>query len=97
MTGRPCSACHARFPPEGFYWRTNASGNRRLVSSKCRGCSNRDKSDYRKAQRTRIKELHLAYGRATLLVVNRALPFGTMRFRQVLAGGGFVHLTESNP
>lgn len=99
MTGRACSACHTRFLPGGFYWRTNASGNRSLVSSKCRGCFNRDKNGHRIAQRVQIEaqRLFAAYGHATLLVVNHSLPPGTSQTCQVLAGGGFVHLTEYNP
>lgn len=105
--GRKCRVCGEHKLPEGYYWRTNASGNRSLVSTACKACRNKAHNAFIKKRTATMKESrqhrmkesrqHRMFGHATLSMVNPSLPPGTTRHRRILAGGGFLHITETNP
>lgn len=93
--GRKCRACGEHKLPEGYYWRTNASGNRSLMSRACRVCFCAQKR--RARAEAKDQRLFQDFAHATLTMVNPSLPPGITRQRRILAGGGYLHITETNP
>lgn len=71
----------------------------RAPSGQCRRCRNAStrRSKKRLWEEAKAERVSVAFGEASLRLYNPHLAPGTIQHRRVLAGGGFVNITEVGP